>query len=55
MSEEGLTLKTAVEAYLKSLAEGGTKSTTVNVYRLCRARHNLYYAEFRIMPSGTGI
>jgi len=33
MSEEGITLKTTVEAYLKNMSDGGTKETTVNVYR----------------------
>jgi len=25
---------------------------TAHEWRLCRARHNRHYAEFRIMPSG---
>ena len=33
MSKQETTLKQAAEAYLESLAAGGTKASTVNVYR----------------------
>jgi len=48
MSEEH-TLKTTVEAYLKSLAEGGTKSTTVNVYKRSLDIALTYFKDERII------